>query len=103
MRRILISYARMKKADKRGKGETTVPLENVVLAAQSRPADLIALDEALEQLEKLNPRQARIVECRFFGGMGIEETAVALDISPATVKRDWTAARAFLNRELTAD
>ena len=103
MRRILISYARMKKADKRGKGEATVPLENVVLAAQSRPADLIALDEALEQLEKLNPRQARIVECRFFGGMGIEETATALDISPATVKRDWIAARAFLNRELTAD
>lgn len=100
MRRILISYARMKKADKRGAGSTHVPFDSVVVAARERPADLLALDEALTKLEELSERQARIVECRFFAGMSIEETAEALDVSPATVKRDWTAARAFLNREL---
>jgi RNA polymerase sigma factor (TIGR02999 family) len=101
MRRILISYARMKKADKRGAGAEHVPIENALVAAQTRPADLIALDEALAKLEQRSERQAQIVECRFFGGMGVAETAAALSISPATVKRDWTMARAFLNRELT--
>jgi RNA polymerase sigma factor (TIGR02999 family) len=101
MRRILISYARMKKAEKRGGGDAAVPLDNVVVAAESRPADLLALDEALERLEQMSERQARIVECRFFAGMSVEETATAIGISPATVKRDWTAARAFLNREMT--
>ena len=100
MRRILISYARMKKADKRGAGSEHVPIHNVVLAAQARPADVVALDEALTKLERLSERQARIVECRFFAGMSVEDTAEALGISPATVKRDWTTARAFLNREL---
>ncbi len=102
MRRILISYARMKKAEKRGSGADHVPLDSVILAAQERPADLLALDTALTKLEEMSERQARIVECRFFAGMGVEDTAEALDISPATVKRDWTAARAFLNRELVA-
>jgi RNA polymerase sigma factor (TIGR02999 family) len=102
MRRILISYARMKKADKRGAGSEHVPIDNVVLAAQSRSADLLALDEALGKLEEMSERQARIVECRFFAGMGVEETAEALMISPATVKREWTVARAWLNRELGA-
>jgi RNA polymerase sigma factor (TIGR02999 family) len=102
MRRILISYARMKKADKRGAGSEHVPLDNVILAAQERPADLLALDDALAKLEAMSERQARIVECRFFGGMGVDETAEALGISQATVKRDWTLARAFLNRELAA-
>jgi RNA polymerase sigma factor (TIGR02999 family) len=101
MRRILISYARMKKADKRGAGSEHVPIDNVILAAQSRPAEVIALDEALTKLEQLSERQARVVECRFFAGMGVEETAEAIGISPATVKREWTAARAFLNRELS--
>jgi RNA polymerase sigma factor (TIGR02999 family) len=101
MRRILVSYARMKKAEKRGAGASHVPLESVVLAAQNRPADLIALDEALSELERLSERQARVVEFRFFAGMGLEETAEALDVSPATVKRDWTVARAWLNRELS--
>lgn len=101
MRRILISYARMKKAEKRGAGSEHVPLTSVMVAADSRPQDLIALDDALAKLEALDERQARIVECRFFAGMGVEETAKALGISPATVKRDWTMARAFLNRELS--
>jgi RNA polymerase sigma factor (TIGR02999 family) len=100
MRRILISYARMKKAEKRGSGADHVSIDDVVLAARSQPASVIALDDALTRLEALSDRQARVVECRFFAGMSVEETAEALAISPATVKRDWTVARAFLNREL---
>lgn len=100
MRRILISHARAKKAGKRGAGSEHLPLDDVIAAAESRPADLLALDEALERLQALDQRQARIVECRFFAGMGVDETAEALGASPATVKRDWTAARAWLNREL---
>jgi RNA polymerase sigma factor (TIGR02999 family) len=101
MRRILISYARMKKAEKRGAGSAHVPLENVMVASDAPPQDLLALDDALTRLEQLDERQARVVECRFFAGMDVKETAEALSISPATVKRDWTAARAWLNRELT--
>ncbi len=100
MRRILIGYARMKKAEKRGSGAEHVAIHDVVVAARSRPASLLALDAALEKLEQLSERQARVVECRFFAGMSVEETAEALQISPATVKRDWTLARAWLNREL---
>ena len=102
MRRILVSYARQRKAGKRGSGVHHVPLENAAIAAQDRPEELVALDEALDRLRALDERQVRIVECRFFAGMSVEETAEALSISPATVKRDWTAARAWLNRELTA-
>src|SRR5262245_15047807 len=101
MRRILIGYARMKKAEKRGGAKAEpVPIEDVILAASERPAELIALDEALARLAQLNSRQARIVECRFFAGMDVEQTAEVVGASAATVKRDWTAARAWLNREL---
>jgi len=100
MRRILISYARMKKADKRGSGAEHASLDDVVVAARERPDHLLALDEALERLAQVDARQAQIVECRYFAGMSVEETGVALGISPATVKRDWTLARAWLNREL---
>jgi RNA polymerase sigma factor (sigma-70 family) len=68
--------------------------------AHERSDELVALDEALERLAAMNARQARIVECRFYGGMSIEETADALSVSPATVKREWALARAWLNREL---
>lgn len=102
MRRILISYARMRGANKRGAGVEPVPIDNVVVAVQERPTDVVQLDEALSRLERLSERQARVVECRFFAGMSVDETAEALHISPATVKREWTAARAFLNRELSA-
>jgi RNA polymerase sigma factor (TIGR02999 family) len=102
MRRILVSYARHRNADKRGAGAHHVPLENAALAAQSRPAELLALDEALERLRGIDERQVRVVECRFFAGMSVEETAEALALSPATVKRDWTVARAWLNRELSS-
>jgi RNA polymerase sigma factor (TIGR02999 family) len=101
MRRILISYARMHKAEKRGSGAERVPIEDVVVAARDRPADLLALDEALTRLAAAHPRQAQVVELRFFAGMEIEAVADALGVSAPTIKRDWTAARAFLNRELT--
>jgi RNA polymerase sigma factor (TIGR02999 family) len=101
MRRILISYARTRNAQKRGAGAAHVPLEDVVVAARERPADVLALDEALERLKELDPRQASVVECRFFAGMSLDETAAALGISNATVRRDWALARAWLNRELS--
>ncbi len=102
MRRILISYARMKRAEKRGGASAQpVTLENAMVAATERPDELVALDEALSRLAVLNERQARVVECRFFGGMDVDQTAGALGISPATVKRDWALARAWLNRELS--
>ena len=103
MRRILISYARMKHAGKRGGANAEmVTLENAIVAATQRPDDLIALDEALARLALFSERQARVIECRFFGGMDVDQTADALGISPATVKRDWVTARAWLNRELLA-
>ncbi|MGI9627151.1 MAG: sigma-70 family RNA polymerase sigma factor [Longimicrobiales bacterium] len=100
MRRVLISYARMRTAGKRGSGAEHVSIDKVVLAAQGGAADLLALDQALSKLGQLNERHARIVECRFFAGMEVRDTAEALGISPATVKRDWVLARAWLHREL---
>jgi RNA polymerase sigma factor (TIGR02999 family) len=102
MRRVLVNYALMKKAGKRGAGAPHVPIEDVVAVARSRPGDILWVDETLDRLEALNGRHARIVECRVFGGMGVRETAEALDISPATVKRDWALARAWLNRQVEA-
>lgn len=101
MRRILISYARMKKAEKRGSGAEHVSLDDILAVARERPDRLLELDEALTRLADRDERQARVVECRYFAGMSLEETGTALGISPATVKRDWTLARAWLNRELT--
>jgi RNA polymerase sigma factor (TIGR02999 family) len=100
MRRILIDYALARRTTKRGGGIAPVPLDDAVVMAISRSDTLLALDEALERLAAMSPRTARVVECRFYGGMSIEETAEALDTSPATVKREWGVARAWLNREL---
>jgi RNA polymerase sigma factor (TIGR02999 family) len=87
---------------KRGGGRPIEPLEDDAFAVvQERAQDFVALDEALQRLAAINERHARIVECRFYGGMSIDETAEALAISPATVKRDWMLARAWLNRELS--
>lgn len=102
MRRLLIDHAVARQAQKRGGGVTAEPLDDAVAMAMTRSDDLLALDEALVRLSLMSPRQGRVVECRFFGGMSVEETAEALDTSPATVKRDWTIARAWLNRELGA-
>jgi RNA polymerase sigma factor (TIGR02999 family) len=102
MRRILIDYAVARRRQKRGGGQPLESLDegDALAIAYSRGDDLVALDEALARLMTMNERQARIVECRFYGGMSVEETAEALDLSPATVKRDWATARAWLNREL---
>jgi RNA polymerase sigma factor (TIGR02999 family) len=103
MRRVLIDYARTRKRDKRGGGAPHVPLSEALDALVQEPDDFLVLEEALARLEALNARQCRVVECRCFAEMSVEETAAALDTSPATVKRDWTFARAWLNRELGSD
>jgi RNA polymerase sigma factor (TIGR02999 family) len=102
MRRVLIDYADRRRAQKRGGGDATVPLDEAVVAVDRHADDLRALDEALERLEQVSPRQSRVVECRFFAGLSVEQTAEVLALSPATVKRDWVAARAWLNRALDA-
>jgi RNA polymerase sigma-70 factor (ECF subfamily) len=102
MRRLLVERARRRGAVKRGGTPVQVTLDESLLAG-SHPGeqlDLIALDRALTRLEALAPEQARLVELRYFGGLSIEETAQTLGSSPATVKRQWTLARAFLLREL---
>ena len=102
IRRILVDHARSRQARKRGGTAYRVTLDEAIAAApEQRDLDLVALDEALNQLSLIDPQQGRIVEMRFFGGLSIEETAEALRISPATVKRDWTMARAWLFRELS--
>jgi RNA polymerase sigma-70 factor (ECF subfamily) len=102
MRRILIDYAVARRRQKRGGGQIVESLDHddALAIAYTRADELVALDEALDRLQAMNERQARIVECRFYGGMSVEETAEALGVSPATVKREWAAARAWLNREL---
>lgn len=101
MRRILVDHAREKRARKRDFGQKLSLDEAVSLPNRAvREVDLIGLDDALEKLSKFDKTQSRIVELRFFGGLTIEETAHALKISPATVKREWTIARAWLFREL---
>jgi len=101
IRRILVDHARQRRRIKRDHG-VRVTLNEDVAEAQDRSVDLIALDDAMQQLDAHAPRQARVVELRFFGGLDIDETATALDISPATVKRDWAFARAFLLKTLDA-
>lgn len=103
MRRILVDHAVKRNALKRGGGARHIALaevEGVLPGGTSVDAELLDLDEALTRLAQLHERQARVVEYRFFAGMSVDETADALEISPATVKRDWTAARAWLHREL---
>jgi RNA polymerase sigma factor (TIGR02999 family) len=100
MRRILVDYARRHQAAKRGGSAIQVPYEEGAVAAAGSEVDLVALDDALTRLAARDPQQARVVELRYFTGLGIEETAEALGISPATVKRDWAMARAWLKREL---
>lgn len=99
MRRILVDHARRRNASKREGGQR-VTLDEGVAASDGRSLDLIALDEALQRLAALDERQSRVVELRFFGGLDIDQTAEALGISPATVKRDWMFAKAWLQREL---
>jgi RNA polymerase sigma-70 factor (ECF subfamily) len=101
MRRILIDYARAKKREKRGGDAVRIPLADALdVPLRAAADDLLALDEALARLEGRSERQCRVVECRCFAGLSLEETAAALGVSVATVKRDWTFSRAWLNREL---
>ena len=102
MRRILVDHARGRQTAKRGGGLTISLDPEHEPAAPARDVDLLRLDDALARLAALAPEQARIVELRYFGGLSIEETAAAVDSSPATVKRHWSLARAFLRRELAA-
>lgn len=103
MREILIERARARAAAKRGGGGLRLTLEEGMLAGEDRTVDLLALDEALTRLAEHDAQAARLVELRFFGGLTIEEAADALGASPATVKRGWTFAKAWLKRELKAN
>lgn len=96
MRRVLIDYARQRTAQKRGGVQMRVELDDIAVAADDRAEQLVALDEALTALAAANARLARVVDCRFFGGMSQEETAMALHLTPRTVRRDWTKARMWL-------
>lgn len=100
MRRILVDYARKYAASKRSGGLQQVQLDTVASIADERAAELMAVDEALTRLASLNERLARVVECRFFGGLTAEETATALQVTTRTVERDWAKARMWLYREL---
>jgi RNA polymerase sigma factor (TIGR02999 family) len=100
MRRILVDHARKRGAAKRGGDRVTLTFDEHLAPAKPREVDVVALDDALNELSRMNPRQTRIVEMRFFAGLSMEQAAQALGISPATVKRDWAAARAWLYREL---
>lgn len=100
MRRVLVDHARAHLAGKRGGAMRRIELDDRLLYAEDHPAELLALDAALEELAELDPRQARVVELRFFGGLSVEETAEILEISGKTVKRDWAVARAWLHGQI---
>jgi RNA polymerase sigma-70 factor, ECF subfamily len=103
MRRILVDHARARSSAKRGGGASPVPIDEAAVAAPERSTSLIALDEALSRLAAVDPRKARVVELKYFGGLTDVETADLLDISEPTVARDWSFAKAWLRRELGVD
>jgi RNA polymerase sigma factor (TIGR02999 family) len=100
VRQILVEHARARRAQKRGGLLEEVDFEKALTYAPEKPEEVLALDGALAELERLEPRQGRVVELRFFGGLSIEETASVLGVSPGTVKADWNLAKAWLRREL---
>ena len=100
MRTILVDHARSHASAKRGGGVDKLELNEAVVISQDKASEVIALDEALKQLELIDPQQSRIVELRFFGGLTVEEAAEVLHVSPATIKREWSTAKAWLYREL---
>ena len=101
MRRILIDHARQLLGAQRGGGAKTISLEEVAVISDDRASELVALDAALQSLTHLDPRKARVVELKYFGGLSMEEIAEVLNVSPDTISRDWRRAKAFLRRELT--
>ena len=100
MRRILVDHAR-RRNQKRGRGVEHVELEETAVIGGGRTANLVALDDAMQALARLDPRKARVVELRFFGGLSVEETAEVVKVSSVTVMRDWSTARAWLHREMS--
>lgn len=100
MRQVLVNHAEATLAGKRGGGQETVPLEDIEVAVRQEAREVVALHEALRALEQMDPRKGRVVELRYFGGLSLEETAAALNVSTITVTRDWQAARAWLARQL---
>lgn len=103
MRRILIKHAERRHAAKRGAGQEELPLDETLIITDERAADLLALDRALNDLALLDERQSRVVELRFFGGLSVEEIGVVLGVSPATVKREWRVAKAWLYGAISQD
>jgi RNA polymerase sigma factor (TIGR02999 family) len=103
MRRILVDYARNRGYLKRGGGFQTVSLEESAVVSPERSAEVVAVDDALNGLASLDPRKSQIVELRFFGGLSIEETAEVLKVSPGTIMREWTLAKAWLHREIRGE
>jgi RNA polymerase sigma factor (TIGR02999 family) len=103
MRRILVDHARTKKRVKRGGSDIKVSLADANVAVKGQDLDVVALDEALDRLAQIDEQQSRVVELRFFSGLTVEETAEVMGISKATVKRDWSVAKAWLYRELSGD
>ena len=103
MRQILVDYARRRRSRKRGGDARQVSLDEELIVSEERTGVVVALDDALKGLAEIDPRKSRIVELRFFGGLSIEETAEVLQVSPGTVMRDWTLAKAWLRREITGD
>lgn len=103
MRRILVDHARIRQSGKRGGDVRHISLEHAALVSQERAADVVALDEALTKLAPIDARKSQIIELRFFGGLSIEETAQVLNVSPGTVMRDWTLAKAWLQREMFSE
>jgi len=101
MRHILVDYARSRHSAKRGGEARAVSLEEAAVVSQERTAELVALDDALKELAALSPRQSRVVELRYFGGLSVEETAEVLKVSPDTVMRDWSLAKAWLHHTLS--
>ena len=100
MRRVLVDHARRRDAEKRGGSGLRLTLDEGLAVAKETDVDLLAIDEALDRLAKIDAQQARVVELRFFSGLTVDETAAALGVSPKTVKRDWSVARAWLRREI---
>jgi RNA polymerase sigma factor (TIGR02999 family) len=103
MRRILVDFARARDNEKRGGAVVKIALDEALVVSPEPEQDLVALDDALGALETIHPRKSRVVELRFFGGLTVDETAEALQISPDTVKRDWRFAKLWLVRELTRE
>jgi len=101
MRQILVDYARRHVAAKRGGGACKLSLEEATVLSRQKDVDVLSLDDALNALAIIDPRQSRVVELRYFAGLSLEEISEALEIAPATVQRDWTTARAWLHREIS--